>query len=123
MLSADGGLTQCCPFPFPGLRQPPALLSPSFCTLARARLHTPTSAQASPAIAPIASAQRGPNASAIWPTTGDPNGAPPRKAATRSAVTRPRMAASVEVCMKVLLALSTVIAEAPIGTSATANNQ
>jgi ubiquinone/menaquinone biosynthesis C-methylase UbiE len=60
---------------------------------------------------------------AIWPTTGEPNGAPPRKAATRSAVTRPRTAASVEVCMKVLLALSTVIAEAPIGTSATANSQ
>src|SRR5262249_37048839 len=103
-------------------RQPHALLLP-FRTLARVRLPTPTSAAARPAVAPIVSAQRGPNTSAIWPTTGQPNGAPPRKAATRSAVTRPRTAAWVEVCMKVLLALRTVIADAPIGTSATANSQ
>src|SRR5262245_55819936 len=103
-------------------RQPHALLLP-FRTPARVRLRIPTSAAARPAVAPIVSAQRGPNTSAIWPTTGEPNGAPPRKAATRSAVTRPRTAASVEVCMKVLLALGTVIAEAPIGTSATANSQ
>ena len=51
-----------------------------------------------PAAAPTPSAQRGPNRSATQPTMGAPIGVPPSAMARKIAITRPRIAGSVESC-------------------------
>jgi hypothetical protein len=62
-----------------------------------------------------------PKAVRYHPTIGAPIGVPPSPMATRSAVTRPRMAGSVEICMRLFVVL--VKADTPIMTSAPAKNQ
>src|ERR1700722_18111668 len=67
--------------------------------------------------------QRGPNRPATQPTNGAPNGVQPNATASRIAMTRPRIAGSVEICIKLLDVLAKVRAETPITASAAAKNQ
>ena len=82
-----------------------------------------TIAADTPAAAPTPSAQRGPNRSATQPTIGAPIGVPPSAMARRIAITRPRMAGSVESCTRLLLELVKVCAETPMTTRARPNSQ
>ena len=81
------------------------------------------SAAVRPAAAPTPSDHRGPATSATQPTTGAPIGVPPSATASRKAITLPRIAGSVESCMRLLLVLVNVSAAAPITISAAANVQ
>ena len=82
-----------------------------------------TIAADSPAAAPTPSAQRGPNRSAIQPTIGAPIGVPPSAMARRIAITRPRMAGSVDSCIRLLLELVMVSADTPMTTRVPPNSQ
>ena len=83
----------------------------------------PTMAAAKPEAAPTPSAQRGPKRSATQPTIGAPIGVQPSAMARRIAITRPRIAGSVESCIRLLVELVKVRADTPMTTSATPNSQ
>ena len=82
-----------------------------------------TRAARKPDAAPTPSAQRGPKLLATHPTIGAPIGVPPSATPTRSAITRPRMAGSVESCIRLFVVLLKVSAATPMTTSAPAKNQ
>src|SRR6202166_903944 len=63
----------------------------------------PTMAAAKPEAAPRPNAQRGPNLSATQPTIGAPIGVQPMAIARRIAMTRPRMAGSVDRCIRLFV--------------------
>src|SRR4051812_3200548 len=77
----------------------------SYRSAVRARPIAPKAppAAATPEAAPTPRAQRGPRWSATQPTIGAPMGVPPRATATRNAITRPRMAGSVDNCIRLLV--------------------
>src|SRR5580700_11616930 len=83
----------------------------------------PTMAAAKPEAAPRPNAQRGPNLSATQPTIGAPIGVQPSAIARRIAITRPRIAGSVESCIRLLVELVNVNADTPMMTSAIPKNQ
>jgi hypothetical protein len=70
-----------------------------------------------------ADAERGRKLSATQPTIGAPIGVPPSAMLTRSAITLPRMAGSVESCIRLFVVFAKVRADAPMMTSAPAKNQ
>ncbi len=87
-----------------------------------AKYRIPTIAAANPAAAATPSAQRGPNLSATQPTTGAAKGVPPNAIAKKIAITRPRMAGSVDSCMVLFVVVVMVCADTLITTSARPKN-
>lgn len=76
-----------------------------------------------PEAASMPRAQRGPYGPATQPTIGAPIGVLPSAIPTRSAITRPRMAGSVESCIRLFVVLVKVNAATPMTTSSPAKNQ
>ncbi len=62
---------------------------------------------------------RGPQASPIQPTSGEPSGVPPMKIAMYSAITRPRICGSVLNCTEVLAEVMAVSEVKPAAASST----
>ena len=69
------------------------------------------------------SAQRGPKVSATQPTIGAPKGVPPEAMAKNIAITRPRIAGSVDSCTVLFAVVVKVCADTPMITRTRANSQ